>query len=55
MLNRLTPSNLKKTASDFMKEWERSLSPLPPKHDSAVAKEMMTFSSTDTTAQENAS
>lgn len=24
-LNRLTPSNLKRTASDFMKEWERSL------------------------------
>jgi hypothetical protein len=26
MLNRLTPSNLKRTASEFMKEWERSLS-----------------------------
>ncbi|KAK4122241.1 hypothetical protein N657DRAFT_657103 [Parathielavia appendiculata] len=25
-LNRLTPSKLKKTAADFMKEWERSLS-----------------------------
>ncbi len=24
-LNRLTPSNIKRTASDFMKEWERSL------------------------------
>lgn len=32
MLNRLTPSNIKRTASDFMKEWEKSLSspPLPP-------------------------
>ncbi|KAH6640985.1 hypothetical protein F5144DRAFT_484517 [Chaetomium tenue] len=26
LMNRLTPSNLKRTASDFMKEWERSLS-----------------------------
>jgi hypothetical protein len=25
-LNRLTPSNIKRTAADFMKEWERSLS-----------------------------
>lgn len=29
VLNRLTPSNLKKTASDFMKEWEKSLSSPP--------------------------
>lgn len=29
VLNRLTPSNLKKTASHFMKEWEKSLSPPP--------------------------
>jgi hypothetical protein len=29
VLNKLTPSNLKKTASDFMKEWEKSLSPPP--------------------------
>ncbi|KAL2025007.1 hypothetical protein VTK56DRAFT_9 [Thermocarpiscus australiensis] len=27
VLNRLTPSNIKRTAVDFMKEWERSLSP----------------------------
>jgi hypothetical protein len=27
VLNRLTPSNIKRTAADFMKEWERSLSP----------------------------
>jgi hypothetical protein len=27
VLNRLTPSNLKETASNFMKEWEKSLSP----------------------------
>ncbi|KXX77221.1 hypothetical protein MMYC01_205757 [Madurella mycetomatis] len=26
VLNRLTPSNIKRTAADFMKEWERSLS-----------------------------
>jgi len=25
MLNRLTPSNIKRTATDLMKEWERSL------------------------------
>lgn len=32
VLNRLTPSNIKRTAADFMKEWERSLSPpdMPP-------------------------
>ncbi|KAH8898513.1 hypothetical protein GQ53DRAFT_881735 [Thozetella sp. PMI_491] len=30
VLNRLTPSNLKKHATDFMKEWERSLSPPEP-------------------------
>jgi len=29
VLNRLTPSNLKRTATDFMKEWEKSLSPPP--------------------------
>ncbi len=29
VLNHLTPSNLKKTASNFMKEWEKSLSPPP--------------------------
>jgi len=28
-LNRLTPGNIKKSASDFMKEWEKSLSPPP--------------------------
>ncbi|KAK4203765.1 hypothetical protein QBC40DRAFT_17551 [Triangularia verruculosa] len=27
VLNKLTPSNIKKMGSDFMKEWERSLSP----------------------------
>ncbi|KAL2132123.1 hypothetical protein VTI74DRAFT_4212 [Chaetomium olivicolor] len=27
VLNRLTPSNIKRTAADFMKEWEKSLSP----------------------------
>lgn len=27
VLNRLTPGNIKRTASDFMKEWEKSLSP----------------------------
>jgi hypothetical protein len=25
VLNRLTPSNIKRAAGDFMKEWERSL------------------------------
>ncbi|KAM7208723.1 hypothetical protein V8F20_000886 [Naviculisporaceae sp. PSN 640] len=30
VLNRLTPSNIKRTASDFMKEWEKSLSPPTP-------------------------
>ncbi|KAK3945789.1 hypothetical protein QBC46DRAFT_60580 [Diplogelasinospora grovesii] len=30
VLNRLTPSKLKQTASDFMKEWEKSLSSPPP-------------------------
>lgn len=29
VLHPLTPSNLKKTASNFMKEWEKSLSPPP--------------------------
>jgi len=24
-LNKLTPSNIKRTAADFMREWERSL------------------------------
>ncbi|KAK3370321.1 hypothetical protein B0H63DRAFT_314531 [Podospora didyma] len=38
VLNRLTPSNLKKTASEFMKEWEKSLSPPPrPEHTSFAA------------------
>jgi hypothetical protein len=27
VLNKLTPSNIKRAAGDFMKEWERSLSP----------------------------
>ncbi|KAB5575791.1 hypothetical protein GE09DRAFT_1215543 [Coniochaeta sp. 2T2.1] len=36
VLNRLTPSNLKKTASDFMKEWEKSLSPPPQSRDAAA-------------------
>lgn len=27
VLNKLTPSNIKKMGSEFMKEWERSLSP----------------------------
>lgn len=26
-LNRLTPGNIKRTATDLMKEWEKSLSP----------------------------
>jgi hypothetical protein len=26
-LGKLTPGNIKRTAADFMKEWERSLSP----------------------------
>lgn len=26
-LNKLTPGNIKRSAADFMKEWERSLSP----------------------------
>ncbi|KAK3325844.1 hypothetical protein B0H66DRAFT_141014 [Apodospora peruviana] len=30
VLNRLTPSNFKRTASDFMKEWEKSLAPPTP-------------------------
>lgn len=29
VLNKLTPGNIKRTASDFMKEWEKSLSPPP--------------------------
>ncbi|OIW29973.1 hypothetical protein CONLIGDRAFT_353754 [Coniochaeta ligniaria NRRL 30616] len=29
LVNHLSPSNLKKTASNFMKEWEKSLSPPP--------------------------
>lgn len=37
MLNRLTPSNLKKTASDFMREWEKSLSPPAPPQEAAAA------------------
>ncbi|KAK0636283.1 hypothetical protein B0T17DRAFT_485574 [Bombardia bombarda] len=33
VLNRLTPANFKRTASDFMKEWEKSLSPPAPTTD----------------------
>jgi hypothetical protein len=36
LMNRLTPSNLKRTASDFMKEWERSLA--SPEEISAAEK-----------------
>ncbi|KAM7196460.1 hypothetical protein V8F33_006177 [Rhypophila sp. PSN 637] len=42
VLNRLTPSNFKRTASDFMKEWEKSLSPPP-----APARELVSMSGRD--------
>ncbi len=29
ILNRLSPGNIKRTAADFMREWEKSLSPPP--------------------------
>jgi len=35
-LNRLAPGNIKKSASDFMKEWEKSLSP-PPSESTPMA------------------
>ncbi|KAJ9142783.1 DUF4048 domain protein [Pleurostoma richardsiae] len=38
VLNRLSPGNIKRTASDFMKEWEKSLSP-PPEPITFAAKE----------------
>ena len=37
MLNRLTPANLKRTASDLMKEWEKSLLPPTPEPIAAAA------------------
>ena len=37
MLNRLTPSNLKKHASDFLTEWEKSLTTPPSQTTAPVA------------------
>ncbi len=35
-LNRLTPGHIKRTATDFMKEWEKSLSPPPAERTAAL-------------------
>ncbi len=34
-LDRISPANIKRTASDFMKEWEKSFSP-PPEQPAAT-------------------